>query len=181
MTTLLTPTRAADLRSATLTYEDVGATASGFTPPGYTGFSRTEILGEVSLGAAAQRLMTWQVHERTGLRVAASRLRVTEGDVVEMRLGFGRVSLRIPCRVVYTIEEADRIGFAYGTLPGHPESGEELFVLESEENRVLMTIRAFSRPGTRVTALAGPIGRQMQQVMTSRYLRAAKRAGREAP
>ena len=30
--------------------------------------------------------------------------------------------LRAPCRVVYVIDEPDVRGFAYGTLPGHPES-----------------------------------------------------------
>ena len=36
--------------------------------------------------------------------------------------------LQAPCRVVYVIDEPDIRGFAYGTLPGHPESGEERFV-----------------------------------------------------
>jgi uncharacterized protein (UPF0548 family) len=34
--------------------------------------------------------------------------------------------IRVPCRVVYVLDEPERRGFAYGTLPGHPESGEEL-------------------------------------------------------
>ena len=32
--------------------------------------------------------------------------------------------------VVYIIHEPDRQGFAYGTLPGHPESGDEALMSE---------------------------------------------------
>ncbi|HEV8560641.1 MAG TPA: DUF1990 family protein [Actinophytocola sp.] len=35
-----------------------------------------------------------------------------------------------PGRVVHVVEEEHRRGFAYGTLPGHPECGEEAFLLE---------------------------------------------------
>ena len=38
-----------------------------------------------------------------------------------------------------------------------------------------VTIREFSRPGNRLTALVGPLGRRTQQAMTTRYLRAAAR------
>ncbi|SIP67631.1 hypothetical protein BN9982_740001 [Mycobacterium tuberculosis] len=37
----------------------------------------------------------------------------------------GIAFLRAPCRVVYVIDEPDVRGFGYGTLPGHPVSGEE--------------------------------------------------------
>jgi uncharacterized protein DUF1990 len=45
-------------------------------------------------------------------------------------LGLGPASIRIPCRVAYVIREPLLRGFAYGTLPGHPEAGEERFALE---------------------------------------------------
>ena len=45
----------------------------------------------------------------------------------EVMVGLG--PLRAPCRVVYVVDEPDRRGFAYGTLPGHPETGEELFAV----------------------------------------------------
>jgi hypothetical protein len=55
--------------------------------------------------------------------------------------------MRAPCRVVYVIDEPRRRGFAYGTLPGHPESGEEAFVLEQrDDGTIASNIIAFSRP-----------------------------------
>lgn len=56
-------------------------------------------------------------------RVHAERALVLPG------VGAGPLRLRAPCRVVYTVTESRRRGFAYGTLPGHPECGEEAFVI----------------------------------------------------
>ena len=95
--------------------------------------------------------------------------------VVELRIGVGPLSIIAPCRVVYVIDESDRCGFGYGTLPGHPESGEESFLLERADNAVTFTVTAFSKPATMLTRLAGPIGRRVQDVMTARYLRALPR------
>jgi uncharacterized protein (UPF0548 family) len=76
-----------------------------------------------------------------------------------------------PCRVVYVIDEPDRWGFAYGTLPGHHESGEEAFVLHrTDDGRSVLSITAFSRPATALAKLAGPFGRGAQSLITNRYL-----------
>ena len=112
------------LRRAPLTYDCVGGTLTGQIDDGYQSFTRLCHLPHASFTEAAERLMTWQVHERAGLRVAASAARAAKDEVVLMRLGIGRASLHIPCRVVYVIDEPERAGFAYGTLPGHPETGE---------------------------------------------------------
>lgn len=175
MATLLTPRRTAALHRLDLTYGPVGATASAGAPPGFSSLCHSRVLTNVDFEVASELVMTWQILERAGLRVAASSPRAEVGTVLEMRLGLGPASLRIPCRVVYTIEETDRIGFAYGTLPGHPEAGEELFVVERSGDELSMTVRAFSRPGRRATALAGPVGRWMQHLMAGRYLRAVDR------
>ncbi len=53
-------------------------------------------------------------------------------DVALLSMGIGPLALRSPVRVVQVIDEADRRGFADGTLPGHPESGREAFVLQRD-------------------------------------------------
>lgn len=79
----------------------------------------------------------------------------------------------IPARVVYVIDEPDRRGFAYGTLPGHPERGEEAFVVERRgDDSVWLVIRAFSRPSNALFWAAYPALRIMQAVFTARYERA---------
>jgi len=83
----------------------------------------------------------------------------------------GPLKFTAPCRVVYVNSEADKAGFAYGTLPGHPESGEESFVLElRQDGTVTFTITALSRPATLLARFAGQIGRAVQGRITDRYL-----------
>ena len=81
--------------------------------------------------------------------------------------------LKIPVRVVYVIDEPQRRGFAYGTLPGHPEEGEEAFVVERrDDDSVWLTIRAFSRPSNRWYWVGYPALRLLQAIFTHRYEKA---------
>jgi uncharacterized protein (UPF0548 family) len=163
----------AALQAAAYTYREVGATAQPTPPPGYHHLERARTLPGLGLETAAEQLMSWRLQERSGIRVAASTPTAEPETVVLMRLGVGLASLRIPCRVVYTIDEPDRVGFAYGTLPGHPESGEELFLLErAAGDQVRLTISAFSNPATVLARAGGPATRLGQHLMTRRYLRA---------
>ncbi len=169
---LLPPARVAALRAADFSYDAVGATA-GEVPGGYGYIRRTRLLESRDLDAVADILMSWRMHQGAGLRVAASSASAAEESVAEMRLGIGFASLRIPCRVVYVVDETNLRGFAYGTLPGHPESGEERFVVQRlSDGRIEATISAFSKPVTRSARLGGPITGWIQRVMTERYLAA---------
>jgi uncharacterized protein (UPF0548 family) len=113
------------------------------------------------------------MHDKAGLRVHASEPTARLDAVVVMRLGVGSLSLQIPCRVVEVIDEPNRRGFAYGTLPGHPESGEESFVLDrGADDSIRLTVSAFSKPATRLARLGGPVTRAAQDWMTRRYLAA---------
>jgi uncharacterized protein (UPF0548 family) len=173
---LLDSATAESLLQQPFTYAEVGQTRTA-PPRDVQSFTRSAILrAGTDFDTAARNLFGWQVQARSGLRVATSALTVEPAAVVVMRLGVGPLALRIPCRVVYVIDEPDQRGFAYGTLPGHPESGEEAFVLYREAgNRVRLVITAFSRPATRLAKLGGPATRQFQRIMTGRYLHALDR------
>lgn len=83
-----------------------------------------------------------------------------------------------PVRVVYVIEEGTRIGFGYGTLAGHPVSGEESFVVERlADDSVWLTVRSFSRPSSWRYWLVWPFVRLQQRRFTRRYLRALHPVG----
>lgn len=98
---------------------------------------------------------------------------VRPGDSAVLLLGWGRLSLREPVRVVYIVDEPQRRGFAYGTLPGHPLRGEESFMVERRaDDSVWITIRAFSRPSSRLWWALYPAVRLAQEFYTRRYLRA---------
>ena len=166
----LSAARATQLRAAAFTYPQVGATREVDPPAGYTAFTRSVPLS-APWPAVCADLLNWQVQSRAGLRVAAS-CGVQPDALVDMSVGFGRLAVHIPCRVVYVVDESDRCGFAYGTLPGHPESGEERFLLERTDAGITFTVSAFSRPASVLAKLGGPIGRAAQRAMTARYLRA---------
>lgn len=170
----LAPARAAALRAAPFTYDAVGATA-GDLPAGYRPTHRRAVLDRRDFDGAVDDLMRWRVHERVGLWVAASGPVSDTDTVVDMRFGVGPLALRVPCRVVYVVDEPDRAGFAYGTLPGHPESGEERFLLARlGDGRLTFTVTAFSRAASRLARLGGPVARGVQARITDRYLRAAE-------
>lgn len=164
---LLPPGRVARLHAQQLTYPQLGV-GEHRPPRGYRVLHRTRALPRnADFTAAARDLLRWQVQRRAGLRVAASDLRVRPGGVVVL----GLLGVKAPCKVVSVTDEADRQGFAYGTLPGHPVRGEESFLLERvADGRVTFTIRAFSRPAGLLSRLAGPLGRWAQDVITRRYL-----------
>ncbi|WP_370288300.1 DUF1990 family protein [Nocardioides sp.] len=188
--TTLDDATTARLREAPFTYEAVGALAATPAPalvddarpprtsdlphlPGFHSFERSAQLRRRDFDGAAADLLGWKVQAGAGLRVAASESPLREGTVVLLRLGPGPLALRIPCRVVAVIDEPDRRGFVYGTLPGHPERGEERFVLErSPDGTITFHVAAFSRPATALARLGGPAGRAFQRFMTTRYLRA---------
>ena len=83
------------------------------------------------------------------------------------------LGIKFPVRVIYVVDEPRRRGFAYGTLPGHPEDGEEAWVIEHrDDDSVWITVRAFSRPANGWWWLVNPVLRVFQELYTRRYLRA---------
>lgn len=166
---------AAALRDLPFTYPERGWTAWSEPPEGYTAVQRSAVLGSGRelFERAATGLMNWQMHRRAGFRLIATDQTAVVGARVLLSVGPGRLAVHAPCQVVYTVHEEHRRGFAYGTLTGHPVSGEESFIVRlGADGRVIFTIRAFSRPGTLVARLGGPFTGLAQQVGTSRYLTA---------
>jgi uncharacterized protein (UPF0548 family) len=140
----------------TFTYAEVGATRDRPLPPRYNHLRhRTEIgAGDEVFRRAADAVLTFTMHRRAGTRIGTDAPRAAPG----VRLTVGLGPFTVPCEVVYVLDEPDRAGFGYGTLPGHQEQGEEAFVVQRDgQGRVWFTVVAFSRPATWTTVLAGPV------------------------
>ena len=164
------------LRDLPFTYPERGWTAWSQPPPGYHAVQRSRVLGvgpEVFERAGAA-LLNWRMHRRAGIDLIATDPRAVVGARVLLRIGLGPLALTAPCQVVYTVHDDHRHGFAYGTLTGHPVSGEESFIvsLGAADDRVTFTVRAFSRPATALARLCGPFTPLAQQFGTGRYLAA---------
>lgn len=91
--------------------------------------------------------------------------------VLHLRLGLGRVNA--PVRVVYVVDDQNRVGFAYGTLHGHPQSGEQAFLVEHRgDDSVWFGLRSFWRPAGVRSRLAAPLLASQQRGYVKRYLHA---------
>jgi uncharacterized protein (UPF0548 family) len=160
-----------ELNDLPFTYPDVGATAAESLPAGYGHLSVTTQIGSgrERFEEAGDAVLRWGMQRGAGLKVTASSEVITVDTVVLVHLGF----LRAPCRVIYVIDEPDVRGFAYGTLPGHPESGEERFAVRYDPitSAVHAEVSAFSRPGTWWIKAGGPFVPVVQRIMAKRYTR----------
>ncbi len=113
----------------TFTYAEVGATV-GARPSGYQHLRATRVVGSGGelFDQCGETVPSWGVQRGAGLLVIpGSRVEVGAENRIGLRLGPLRTWAT--CRVVYVLDEAERKGFAYGTLPGQPESGEESFIV----------------------------------------------------
>lgn len=172
--------RLRDLRGLPLTYWERGATDWKRLPAGYEHAVTRGALGrgDAAWAAAKHALRTWKV--------------VPEGDWVELypepRVRPGAqvmVCFRLfgawwtsPCRVVYVIDEPNRFGFAYGTLPGHVEQGEERFLIERDPvtDEVSYSVRVMARPRHVGARLLPGLTARMQARFREESLASVRRA-----
>ena len=76
-------------------------------------------------------------------------------------------------RVIFSIEEPRRIGFALGTVGGSVISGEESFMLQWYDNdEVWFTVRAFDAPSAFLYRVFRGLIRRRRRELFTRYLRA---------
>ena len=169
------------LGDAPLTYPEVGATRAGPLPPGYAhgGSGAVVGVGEPAFSRAVDAVFDWRAQRAAGLRVRASGSAREPGTVVVLTAGLPRFGYDIPCRVVWARTSGPEQGFGYGSLPGHPESGEESFVVALEDDgMVVFRTRVFSRLASPLARLGGPVSRAVQAAALSRYTAAIARAAR---
>ncbi len=168
----------------TLTYDAVGATRPDAAAwdeqvPGFRPLETTVVIGhgEADWQRACAAVLAWGVKTRSGFAVVAP----DGGGAREVRAGedwtlvarVGPLRVREPVRVVEVVRTEERCGFAYGTRPGHPVSGEEAFVVHrGAGGEVSLTMRSLTRPGTGAWRAAYPALLVAQRVYRRRYARA---------
>ncbi len=147
-------------------YPEVGATADE-PPPGYNVDHNRLLLGtgRDMFERAKQAVREWKMFDFPWIRLVSDETPIETGRTVAIiaeHLGFYSVNA---ARIVYTIDEPDRFGFAYGTLTEHAEIGEERFLIEfdAETGNVWYDLFAFSRPGSTLAWVGYPISRYFQK------------------
>lgn len=159
----------AEARAADLTYgPPVGHTLDddlGRSLPG-------ESIDVASFDAARTALRTWVAHRGVGFDVVPPDAAVEVGTTVLIVLRRGPLYVLARNRIVAVVDEPDRFGWAYGTLEGHPEQGEEAFLVERRGDGARVTIRHDSAPASWSARLVGPLAKRWQMAALRGYLRA---------
>jgi len=161
-------------------YQEVGATRER-APNGFT-VDRSRIQlgsGEAAFKRAKAAIREWKMFAMPWIQLCWPDAPIEIGSTVGVLVShFGFWSLN-PARIVYTIDEIgdpQRFGFAYGTLTGHAEIGEERFTVEFRRDQtVWYEIYAFSRPH-RVARCAYPLSRGLQRRFARDSMSAMRRS-----
>ncbi|GAA2769635.1 DUF1990 family protein [Streptomyces showdoensis] len=146
-------------------YPEVGATRVRPLPAAYHHLHHSVRVGHgrAAFETAGAAVTTWRMHRASGARVTSEAVRAEPGVTVEVSMGLGPVRFTAPCQVIWTAYTETETGFAYGTLAGHPECGEESFVVDlREDGSVWFTVTAFSRAAAWYARLGGPVVRALQ-------------------
>ncbi len=176
-------TEIADFHNAALakpfSYPELGATIAEKAPPGYRiDRNRIEIgVGSDVLAAAKEAVRNWKMFDVGWIELFDTHTPIAKGETATLLIShLGFYSLN-SARIVYTIDEPLRFGFAYGTLTCHGEIGEERFAVSLDErtNTVSYDIFAMSRPGHILARLGYPITRYLQKCFGRDSLRAMDR------
>lgn len=161
---------AARLHALGLTYPDVDG-----VPHGFWSYTMSAVIGHGRdcFERAGARVLRHEVFLRSGIGVAASDPTAQLGSVLHVRIPVGPLRFAGFSRVVEVVDEPMRRGLAYGTLPGHPQSGREDLVVEIDEQDVVrLRVSAFSRPVAWYARIGRPVTRALQRRMARRFLRA---------
>ncbi|GAA3869756.1 DUF1990 domain-containing protein [Leifsonia kafniensis] len=146
-------------------------------PPSERNFRRSDVSAVIGSGEAmwervAEDVLRWRVKTASGFAVDSTGP-VSSGDRVDVTARLFGMTVIEPVEVVAVVEEPDRVGFAYRTLPGHPVCGEEAFIVHRHGEEVRLTVRSLTRAAPQQPwRILYPLLRIAQRIVRRRYLRA---------
>ncbi|MDX2280361.1 MAG: DUF1990 domain-containing protein [Saprospiraceae bacterium] len=147
-------------------YPMVGATQTASAPPNFDVDKNLFLLSEGNKAWEAAKLAVqqWVMFPVPWTQIEPSRAPIQTNQTIAMLARVMGMWWINSCRIVYVIDEPNRFGFAYGTLPGHVEQGEELFLVERDDTgKVYYRLEAFSRPRHLLARLTYPLPRVFQK------------------
>jgi uncharacterized protein (UPF0548 family) len=118
--------------------------------------------GAQAFAAARAALREWRFIPAGFARLEPAGAPVHAGEVVAIVLRVLGIWWINATRIAYVIDEPDRFGFAWGTLPDHVVHGEERFCVErTATGDVYYDIVSFSRPGL-LARIGAPVARRVR-------------------
>lgn len=163
-------------------YEHVGSTR-GERPEGMTRDENRVVLGrgEEVWTRARESIRAWRMFDLGWIEIHERTAPIAVGTTVAILVrAVGSWSLNA-ARVAYVVDERERFGFGYATLPEHVECGEERFVvLRGADGTVDYEIVADSRPSHVLARIGHPLARALQKRFARESLAAMRRAAGKA-
>ena len=148
-------------------------------PPSNRKYRRSEVSAVVGSGdtvwaRVASELLLWKVKTASGFDVDSTGP-ASPGDLLNVTARLFGATVVEPVEVVTVVQEPGRVGFAYRTMPGHPVSGEEAFIVHRHGDEVHLTIRSLTQPASHQPwRTFYPLLLVAQQIVRRRYLRALR-------
>lgn len=162
-------------KSRPFSYPEIGHTRHENHVSGYDNdFNFIELgQGEAVWQAAKMAIRQWKMFPGRWACIFPDDTPIREGETVAMSAQVLGLWWLNSCRIVYVIDNERQFGFAYGTLPGHAERGEELFLVEkTPDDRVRYVLKAFSQPRFWMARLGYFLVRRYQR----KFVRDSKRS-----
>lgn len=165
-------------------YRPTGVSQSAESPLYTVDRNRAQLgFGRQAFGRAKEAIRQWKMFDVGWIDLCWPAAPIEPGASVAILIQSYGLFLLCACRIVYVVEETgpvERFGFAYGTLPGHVERGEERFVVEwrHDDDTVSYDLSAFSQPNHPLTWLGYPLTRRAQKRFARDSLAAMVRASR---
>lgn len=168
-------------QQSSFSYTPLGITRDSKTS-GYTvDHNRVQLgSGARCFDAAVKAIRQWKMFDLGWVHLFFDDTPIEKGSTVAVVVNHLGIWSMNACRIVYVVEEHDRLaryGFAYGTLAEHAERGEERFMVEwnRDNDTVWYDLLAFSRPGP-MARLGYPYARRMQKKFAHDSKKAMQRA-----
>jgi uncharacterized protein (UPF0548 family) len=152
----------------TFSYTEIGATLDAGRPAGYADSDHNRVLigkGDEDWKRAKQAVRDWKMFDLGWCGICWPDTPIEEGRNVAMMANHLGIWSLNAARIVYTLHEPNRFGFAYGTLTNHVECGEERFSVEldPQTGEVWYDLYSFSRPRHPLARLGYPYARYLQK------------------
>ncbi len=120
---------------------------------------------------AKRAIQQWAGHHAAGIVRWPERPPITVGETLAIAIPVGPLSVSATSRIVDVVDEPNRYGFTYSTLPHHPADGEESFIVERHDDGTLdITVTAVWKPATLANKVCPPLSDYLQGRAIGMYL-----------
>ncbi len=162
--------------SKSYSYDEVGASKKDVVI-GYDNDHNTILLGngKAVWDRAKNALESWQHFPLPWTKIYPSSTKLQKNNIVIVLFKVFGLWWTNSAKIVYSFDEINRFGFAYGTLPDHIECGEECFWIERDhKGDVYYHIKAFSKPAVWYVRLGYPVARLYQKAFVRESMQTMK-------